>query len=344
MSKPRDSLNEVAIDGHFIRTPSTYREVISPEHPTYKPEADRYHLYISLACPWANGTYLVRKLKGLEDIVSVSIVHPTWQYTRPDQDDFHTGWAFCDPSDEDVVPVSGHGLISCAGTIPDSVNSARYVRDLYDFANDTSGKFTVPVLWDKQTGTIVNNESMEIIKMFNSVFNELLPAGSPQRSLDLYPEGIHAEFDELNDWIYHNINNGVYRCGFAKNQTAYISSFHALFGALDRTEDILSRQRYIISGGRFTLLDIRLFMTLIRFDEVYVVYFKTNKKFLTDYPNINNYMREIYQMPGVASCINMDHIKNHYFTSHPTLNTYSIVPVGPGVIDDMQLPHDRAPK
>lgn len=344
MSKPRDSLYEVSGDGHFVRKASTYREVISVEHPIFTPEAGRYHLYISLACPWANGAYLVRKMKGLEDIISVSIVHPTWQRTRPDNlDDIHAGWVFRDPSDEPMVPVSGYGSVPCDGTVPDSVNNARCIRDLYDLVQDTGGKYTVPVLWDKKNGTIVNNESLEIMKMFNSAFDHLLPEGSAGRELDLYPMDLHGAFDEQNDWIYNHINNGVYRCGFAKSQAAYSESFNNLCNALDRVEEILIRQRYILSD-KLTLLDIRLFMTLIRFDEVYVVYFKTNKKFLAQYPNINNFMREIYQTTGVASCVNMDHIKRHYFTSHPTLNAYSIIPEGPGVIHDMQQSHDRASK
>lgn len=209
MSTPRDSLAEVGGDGHFIRKPSAFREFVSADHPTFKPEAGRYHLYVSLACPWANGTLVARTLKGLEEIISVSVVHPTWQRTRPDSaEDVHTGWVFRDPSDENVVPVSGHGSIPCHGTIPDSINNARSVRDLYDLSNDTSGKYTVPVLWDKKTGVIVNNESTEILKMFNSAFNELLPVGSPQRELDLFPADLVSKFDETNDWIYNRINNG----------------------------------------------------------------------------------------------------------------------------------------
>ena len=214
MSKPRDSLAEVGGDGHFIRKPSAFREFVSADHPTFKPEADRYHLYVSLACPWANGTLVMRTLKGLEEIISVSIVHPTWQRTRPESgQDTHTGWVFRDPSDENVVPVSGHGSIPCDGTIPDSINNVRTVRDLYDLSNDTSGKYTVPVLWDKKMGVIVNNESTEILKMFNTAFNELLPLASTERELDLFPADLVSKFDETNDWIYNRINNGkIHTC------------------------------------------------------------------------------------------------------------------------------------
>ena len=208
-SKPKDSLAESSKDGGFDRKPSTFRDIISAEHPEFKPEANRYHLYISYACPWANGAYCVLKMKGLEDMISVSIVHPTWQRTRPDDpEDKHAGWVFRDPTDENVVPVTGYGSIPCDDVIPDFINGAKSIRDLYDLSEDTSGKFTVPVLWDKKTRRIVNNESMEILRMFNSAFNHLLPENSPQRALDLFPAELEIQFQEHNDWVYNNINNG----------------------------------------------------------------------------------------------------------------------------------------
>lgn len=190
-------------------------------------------------------------------------------------------------------------------------------------ANVPTGKYTVPILWDEKEGCIVNNESSEILRMLNSKFNEL--SSAPQ--LDLYPQDLRQQIDEVNEWVYKSINNGVYRCGFATSQEAYEAAFDELFGALGRCEDILGRQRYII-GDSFTEADIRLFMTLIRFDEVYVVYFKTNRRFIHEYPNLREYTRDIYQTPGVAASVNMQHIKVHYFSSHPKLNYYAVVPKG----------------
>jgi putative glutathione S-transferase len=340
-----DSLAEVTTEGGYLRKESTFREFVSTEHTVYTPEAGRYHLYVSLACPWANGALCALRMKGLQDMIGYSVVHPTWQRTRPDDpSDTHCGWVFRSPSDGPVTPVSGYGSIDCTGTLPDLVNNAGSVRDLYDLSKDTSGKFTVPILWDKKTSTIVNNESMDILRTFNTAFNSLLPEGSPQRDLDLFPTALEAKFLETNEWIYHTINNGVYRCGFAKSQAAYAAAFAEVFASLDRAEEILSTQRYILSDAQMTAMDIRLFMTLIRFDEVYVVYFKTNKRFLSSYPNIHNYMRELYQIPIMKGVIDMDHIKHHYFCSHPTLNTYSIVPEGQNVVTDLVLPHDRANK
>lgn len=212
---------------------------------------------------------------------------------------------------------------------------AKFVRDLYEAAKDTTGKYSVPVLWDKRENTIVNNESSDIIRMFNSSFNSI--AKNP--TLDLYPEGLRSSIDDVNEWVYPTINNGVYRCGFATQQGAYEAAFKELFSSLDRCEEILSKQRYV-AGNALTEADIRLFMTLIRFDEVYVVYFKTNAKFIREYPNLKGYVQDLYQTPGMRESINMQHIKTHYFTSHPKLNYYAIVPVGGEAW--WEHPHDRA--
>lgn len=208
-SKPRDSLAEVSTDGGFVRKASTFRDIISTEHPIFKPESGRYHLYISLACPWANGAYAMLKLKGLQAMIGVSVTHPVWQRTKPDDPvDQHAGWVFRNPTDKPVVPASGYGSIACDGVVPDIINGATSVRELYDLSNDSSGKYTVPVLWDKETRSIVNNESTDILRIFNSSFNHLLPEGSVERQLDMFPSELETGFAETNDWIYNRINNG----------------------------------------------------------------------------------------------------------------------------------------
>lgn len=339
--KARTSLDEMNVSGEFQRKDSTFREIISLEHSTYKPEAGRYHLYISLACPWANGVYCLLKMKGLEDIIGVSIVHYSWQRTRPDdENDLHTGWVFNDPNDLPVTAMSGSKNHSCDGCIPDINYGVGSIRDLYEMSDDTSGKYSVPVLWDKKTKTIVNNESLDILPMFNSAFDSFLPEGSPGRLLNLYPADLTTEMQETNSWVYNDINNGVYRSGFATSQAAYDKAVTSLFESLDRAEDILSKSRYLC-GSRLTFVDLRLFMTLIRFDEVYVVYFKCNVRQISNYHNLTNYMRELYQNEDIRSVINMMHIKGHYFTSHVKLNTYGIIPRGPNVLANMDLPHDR---
>jgi putative glutathione S-transferase len=266
-------------------------------------------------------------MKGLQDVIGLSITHPTWQRTRPDNpEDTHTGWFFASPEDPPVTNSEGVGSFDCSGCVPDTVNNVKFVRDLYaiaDPAQDTSGKYSVPVLWDKKEKIIVNNESSEILRMFNSAFNDL--ATNP--SLDLYPEELRSEIDAVNEWIYPNINNGVYRCGFATTQEAYNIAFKDLFTALDRVEEILSKRRFI-AGDVITEADIRLFMTLIRFDPVYVVYFKTDKKAIREYSNISEYVKDVYSTPGIKESISIDHIKKHYFTSHPKLNAYAIIPGG----------------
>lgn len=218
---------------------------------------------------------------------------------------------------------------------PDTLNGAKSIRELYELASaNYSGKYTVPVLWDKKLRTVVNNESSEIIRILNVEFNDL----AENRDLDLYPEHLRTQIDEVNGWVYDKINDGVYRCGFAKKQEPYDEAVEKLYEALDKCEEILGKQRYIC-GGSLTEADIRLFVTIIRFDEVYAVYFKCNKKLLREYPNLFNYMKDIYQIPGMSTTVNMDHIKKHYYGSHPSLNPYGIVPRGPNI--DYTTPHDR---
>jgi len=319
----KTSLELTGKDGSFKRAQALFRHWVKADG-RFPPEAGRYHLYISYACPWANRCHTVLNLKGLQEAIGLSVVHPTWQRTRPDKDE-HCGWTFRDPADPPLSSSTGHGSFDCSGCIPDTVNGAKFVRDLYEKAagEGYEGVFSVPVLWDKKESTIVSNESADIVRMLNSEFNGV--ARHPE--LDLYPEPLRAEIDAINEWVYPSINNGVYRCGFATSQGAYEAAFRELFSSLDRVEEILSRKRYIC-GDALTEADIRLFMTLIRFDEVYVVYFKTNKKRICDYPHTREWVRELYNMPAVKETVDMDHIKTHYFTSHPKLNPYAIVPVG----------------
>jgi len=279
--------------------------------------------------PWAHRTLLVRAIKGLQDVISVTVVHPVWQKTKPnDPNDTHHGWIFGRSNDEKpLVNTLGKGgpfKPSYPGNDPDPLLGARTIREVYECANDTNGKYTVPILWDKQLSTIVSNESSEIIRMLNTEFNEF--AKNPQ--LDLYPQELREEIDSLNSWIYPTINNGVYRCGFATTQAAYDEAIQEVTTAFDRIESILSKRRYLASDTLLTEADIRLFVTLLRFDEVYHTYFKTNTRMVSNSPAVLNYCRRIYQLPHVAETVNMEQIKLHYFCSHPTLNHYSIVPRG----------------
>jgi len=317
---------------HFIRASNT--TTITPKHPV---EAGRYHLHVALACPWACGALAMLKLKGLDEVISHSIVHPTWAKTkREDDSDVHCGWVYKNPGDEPMSNPKGYGSFPCDDALkPDTFTNVASVRELYELGGDPDGPFTVPVLWDKKTKTIVNNESMEILRMLNKEFNAI--AKNP--TLDLYPADFEEELQKLNDdLVYPNINNGVYRCGFATSQKAYEKAAEKLFEALDVLEERLSERRYLV-GSQFTWLDLRLFMTLVRFDPVYVTYFKTNLRRIADYPNLLGYVRDIYSMDEVKDAINMDHIKMHYFTSHPTLNTYGIIPVSNG--PDLKIPHSR---
>ncbi|PVD28098.1 hypothetical protein C0Q70_10679 [Pomacea canaliculata] len=308
----RTSVND---KGEYIRKASSFRNWISADGSTGFPaESGRYHLYVSLACPWAHRTLIVRVLKGLEDVISVTVVD--WFLSEG-------GWSFTDKKPK-------CGL--------DTVNNCTYLKEIYKKADpEYNGNITVPCLWDKIKKTIVNNESSEIIRMLTSEFNAFCKT-EEQKKLDLYPENLRQQIDVVNDWVYPQINNGVYRCGFAQSQEAYNAAVKDVFEGLDKAESILTKQRYLI-GKRFTEADVRLFTTLVRFDTVYHTHFKTNKKRITDYPNLWAYVRELFQMPGVAATVDQEHIMKHYYESHKSLNPLGIVPVGPDL--DFMSPHGR---
>jgi putative glutathione S-transferase len=296
--------------GRFVRPDTTFRDRITADGSSeFKAESGRYHLYVSLACPWAHRTLILRELKGLTNAISVSIVNPVMG---------ENSWEFTE----------------APGVIPDSLNHARYLWEVYtQVAPQYTGRVTVPILWDKQTGTIVNNESRDIIRMLDTEFNEV--TNSP---IDLYPEDLQTEIDETIDAIYQPVNNGVYRAGFATTQEAYDEAVTELFDALNYYEDLLSRQRYLC-GNRLTEADVCLFTTLFRFDAVYYVHFKCNLRRITDYPNLWGYLRDLYQHPGIKETCNLDHIKQHYYRSHPKVNPSGIVPKGPLI--DLETPHGR---
>jgi glutathionyl-hydroquinone reductase len=308
--------------GHFVRNEAAFRNWVTADGSAgvsgeggFRAEPGRYHLYVSLACPWAHRTIIFRKLKGLESIISLSVVDPFMG---------EKGWAFAAP-DGSLTP----------GSTRDDLFDARYLYEIYTRANPHySGRVTVPVLWDKQRATIVNNESSEIIRMLNSAFDAWGNA-----SLDFYPRELRGEIDSLNALIYPRVNNGVYRCGFATTQTAYDEAFDSLFSALDQTEQRLERTRYL-AGACITEADWRLFTTLVRFDAVYYSHFKCNLRRIVDYPNLWNYLLELYQVPGVAETVSLAQIKRHYYASHPMINPTRIVPKGPAL--DFSLPHNRA--
>ena len=328
---------DVSATGAFVRKDSVFRNRIEKDG-AFPPEAGRYHVYVSLACPWACRVVSVIGLKGLGDAVSWSSVHPTWQRTRAaDAEDTHAGWAFAAEGQALASP-SGCGSFAGSNYQRDPLHpldEIRFVRDLYDRVGANDGtRFTVPILWDKKTDTIVSNESSEIIRDLNVEFN----AFATNPDLDLYPVASRAAIDAANEWIYHGVNNGVYKCGFATTQAAYDEAVTELFVCLDRIEHMLGNSRFI-AGPVLTEADVRLFPTLARFDEVYVVYFKTNKKALREYPNISGYIRDVYQTEGVKASVDMWHIKTHYFTSHPVLNANAVVPVGSGW--DFDAPHGR---
>ncbi len=288
--------------GKFVRKESQFRNWIkADEGAEFKAEAGRYHLYVSHACPWAHRTLIFRKLKQLENIISFSWVHPHM---------LDKGWSF----QQDTWGAS------------DPLYNCTHAYEIYLKAqSDYSGRVTVPILWDKKKQTIVNNESSEIIRMFNSEFNAL--TGNKD---DYYPENLRQEIDQINDFIYSSINNGVYKCGFATTQGAYEEACIALFKALDRIEEILKTQAYLV-GDQITEADWRLFTTLIRFDPVYYSHFKTNIRQLRDYPAISAYIKKLREIPGIKETVKMDHIKAHYFYSHDTINPTRIVPLGPKI-------------
>ncbi len=315
--------------------PTGFHSFVSPDSDQFQPESGRYHLYVAYPCPFAHRALLARKLKGLEEHIGLSIVHPTFQKTKPEVDD-HVGWVFKNPDDEPLHNSIGYGNFSCKDCIPDTVNNAKTIRELYEMSGGEGQKYSVPVLWDKKTKTIVNNESAEIVRIFNSGFNNL--AKNPE--LDLYPKELQTKIDELNEWITSDINTGVYKAGFPTTQEGYEKAFNNLFGTLDKLEEILSKSRYL-TGNKFTEADLRLFPTLLRFDEVYYVLFKCNKKKIADYANLLNYTRDIYQMAGVADTINMEQAKIGYFSSRLEWNYYAIVPAGPNFLETLKEKHDR---
>ena len=298
---------------------SSFRNVVSADPSAeYPAEAGRYHLYISLACPWACRTYFLLKAKGLENVISKSVVH--WKMSK------NEGWAF------------GPGEYRCD---PDDVNGKKFLREVYKVHEpEYDGKVTVPVLFDKKTKKIVNNESSEIIRILNTEFNAFCET-EEQRKIDLYPEDLRPTIDEWNEFIYTNVNLGVYRCGFATEQEAYDTAVVKLFDALDKLEQHLSKNRYV-AGSRFTEADVRLFVTLARFDPVYVGHFKCNKRRIMDYPNLWAYTRELYQMPGIEETVDRFHIEHHYQESHAQINPHGIVAVGPDL--DFKAPHGRDPQ
>lgn len=339
--KVRTVLDEMSDNGELKRKDAAWRNLIERgEEAKFKPEKGRYHLFVSYACPWAHRTLIVRALKGLEDTISVTVVHPTWRKTKPtDSQDHHTGWTFGDRNGEPFRNTDGLGgpfPASYPETEPEPFFGSATLRELYERAGDKDGKYSVPVLWDKKLNTIVSNESSDIIRMFNSEFNEF----AKDSGLDLYPEGERDAIDAVNDWVYPTINNGVYRCGFAKSQEAYDEAIEQLTDSFDRVEAILGKRRYI-AGDRLTEADVRLFVTLLRFDEVYIPYFKTNTRSVTSTPAVLNYCREIFQLPGVADTVNMTHIKAHYYTSHPSLNKFSVIPRGNDFVGLLKMPHNR---
>jgi putative glutathione S-transferase len=289
--------------GKFVRQDSRFRNWITPnDKDVFSAEKGRYHLYVSLACPWAHRTLIFRQLKELQDYIDVTIVDATM---------LENGWELNDP-----------------------LYGFKYLYQLYLQADERyEGRVTVPVLWDKKTETIVSNESADIIRMFNSAFNHLTGNND-----DYYPKALQADIDKLNEKIYHNINNGVYRAGFATTQAAYEEAFNSLFDSLDWLESVLSKQRYLL-GQTITEADWRLFTTLIRFDAVYYGHFKTNRQLLSSFPNISAYVRELYQISGVANTVDFNHIKTHYYASHQTINPTGIVPKGP--LLDFSSPHGR---
>lgn len=305
--------------GRFERQPSTFRSWITPDGQPgpsgeggFPAEAGRYHLYICYACPWAHRTLIARRLKGLTEAISVDVVHPIMA---------EEGWTF--ETDFD-------------GATGDRVNQKKRLYEIYQDADPIfTGRVTVPTLWDKEKKTIVSNESSEILRMINSAFNDVGASGP-----DLYPEPLRDQIDEVNSRIYDAVNNGVYKCGFATTQEAYEKAFKELFEALSWLESLLDGQRYVVKNPYPTEADWRLFTTLVRFDPVYFGHFKCNQREIQNFPNLWAYLRDLYQVEGVAETVRMDHIKTHYYVSHTTINPTRIVPLGPEL--DFTAPHGRS--
>jgi len=303
-------------DGRFVRPTTRFRNWVTEDGSPgpigeggFAAARGRYHLYVALPCPWAHRTVIMRMLKGLEDVVSMSVLEPLYG---------PHGWRFG----------------TSPGTVPDSVNGASELAEIYLRADPRyTGRVSVPALWDKERRTIVNNESAEIIRMLNGAFGRFTNVRT-----DYYPPALREEIDRVNALVYENVNNGVYRAGFATAQEAYAEAFRALFRVLDELERRLARQRYL-AGKDITEADWRLFTTLVRFDAVYYSHFKCNLRRIIDFPNLSNYLRDLYQQGGVAATVNMDHIKRHYYGSQRHVNPTGIVPLGPQL--DFSAPHDR---
>ena len=303
--------------GHFERSSAQFRNWVTRDGSAgpdgkagFKAEAGRYHLYVSLACPWAHRTLILRELKGLQDAISVSVVNPLM---------LEHGW----PLSTDFPGATG-----------DDLYGLNFLYELYLKANpEYSGRVTVPVLWDKKQETIVSNESADIIRMLNSSFADIGAHGE-----DYYPAALREEIDEVNARVYDRVNNGVYKAGFATKQDAYEQALQELFGELDWLEARLGKQRWLV-GEQITEADWRLFTTLVRFDPVYVGHFKCNLRRIADYPALSNYLRDLYQQPGIAGTVDLMHIKHHYYHSHPTINPSRVVPVGPEL--NYSAPHNR---
>jgi putative glutathione S-transferase len=322
MTQVKSSWKSSIGNGEYRRKESQFKNWITPNGDAgttgvggFKAETGRYHLYVSLACPWAHRTQIFRQLKGLASLISVSVVHP----------DMHeNGWSF------------EHDSSSAAlyGTTGDTLYHGKYMSERYLVkVPDYQGNITVPVLWDKQQQVIVSNESADIIRMFNSAFNHLT-----DNTLDFYPEHLRSQIDEVNELVYHKINNGVYKSGFATTQQAYEENVEPLFAALAQLDERLAKRRYLV-GDEISEADWRLWTTLVRFDSVYHTHFKCNVNLLKEFTHLYHYMIELYQMPGMAELVNVAHIKRHYYASHLSINTYGVVPLGHR--QDWSVPHNR---
>lgn len=305
-----DFRSEQGEGGDFIRQEDQFRDWVKGDHASdYPAEANRYHLYVSLACPWAHRAIIVRTLKRLEDVIGITVVDPI----RDER-----GWAFRNGP--------GHS--------EDPVNGFQYLSEAYQATDPNfSARVTVPVLWDKKRGRIVSNSEVDIVRMLNRAFDAFTDS-----DLDLYPERLRPEIDQVNDLVYPNVNDGVYRAGFATTQKAYEHAVRSLFKALDQLEERLSKQRYLV-GTQLTEADWRLFPTLIRFDVVYHGHFKCNIRRIIDYPNLYGYLRDLYQHDRISETVNFDHIKRHYYVTHTDINPTQVVPVGPEI--DLSSPHGR---
>lgn len=326
MSKARTTLDEINADGGLARTASAL-DTVPAAGTEYPPEADRYHLYVAFGCPWAAGALTALYLKGLDHVISHSVVHPTWCRTRPDDaDDKHIGWQFKNPGDAPVSNPEGVGSFECDDAlIPDPVFNATTLRDAYLAGGADPGKYTTPALLCKKTKKMLCNESLLILRMLDSQFQDL--ARNP--GLCLFPPEKEPSLVAINEWVYPNLNNGVYRAGFCRSQSAYDTAVTDVFAALDRLEEIFGTNPYV-GGDSLTYMDIRIYHTLVRFDPVYITYFKTNLRRIVDYPNLLAFLRRMAQHEGVKRATNIRHIKMHYYTSHPAFNAYAIIPVYDG--------------